>query len=76
MGWRLVLAHTLDDPVSDFGLGKMRFNGVLLLVVQERCDNLAVVVVFEADDHCERDGRVFEEAFFDLEGVDVLAAWW
>lgn len=44
-------------------------------MLQEGGDGLAESVVFDAHDDGAVDGRVCGEAFFNFEGVDVLAAY-
>lgn len=46
----LVLAQSLGDPVSHLSLGEMR-RCVFGLAVEERRDNLTIMVILEANDH-------------------------
>ena len=70
---RVIPAERLADPLPQLFVGRPLLHRGRLL--QERGDDLAVLVVLEADDAGMRDGDVLAEALFDLEGVYVFTAW-
>ena len=68
---RLVLAELAADPLAHL-VGAQGL--VAALEAQKGADDLAVMLVLEAGDDGERDGRVGDQTLFDLQGVDVFAA--
>jgi hypothetical protein len=72
MHWRLVSAQDFPHPIPD--LVKTYFVGAFF-AKEEGGRDFDVARVRYADDDCAGDGGVFDETFFDFEGVDVFAAW-
>lgn len=61
----------LPRPIS---YGFLSRAGLLRAALQERCDHLAVLCMWQADDYGAVDGRMLDKTLLNLEGIDVLSA--